>query len=1662
MAGGNWKNNNPSDNRSSQPRSPASTSRRAWQPGAAAPASTGGKRKSRTLTFVLLGFTVALLLAVIVVLIEWWKPASYPSMIVLAPNAPGSLALPENAAGGNVATALADWTRAGSDRPRLLGTPAELSHGPWQTRLDANAKSTVLLFTGHGGADADGPYLWFVPPDARSPEDTHKLRIREVLDRLAGLPKSQPKLLILDATRVPASWPHGMIVNDFARSLKELDADIAKIENLAVICSSDEDQRSWVSEEWRQPVFGHFVLEGLKGAAGNPGDRITAERLFDYATAEVGKWSVANRDERQSPVLLPKDSGRERASKFEIAAVPVEGYKPAPLPEPPAKMPTDLEAAWDTAWQLAGRVPAPDTLDPARWREYLDLLVRWDRLVRVGDDPESVRGRVGVLAEQLKSIHGNAEPLCLPVSFPTARALSVPTTPPDPDGFRRLWDPPTGSTRADEWAKLLGPERRGETPRRLAMASQVLARLSSESPTPESLRIADEILGVVDGSRLGPAEAHFARMLHRQLDPVKRPPGELLRTALRLRLDAEETAWVGGLGNELYPYPEQVYRWVRRTIEAGDTARELGQDLLFDTEATSWKGAELKHFPEASRHYAKAREAAKVIAVALGQRDRVLSRLPCYARWAAAYRGKMTPADVEKLLASIEAAARAAHRIADLAADVPADPAPRLAEIAAASAEADREFISVAKAFEAELRDLTNVAHPSNWHSLDNALTVPWIPARDRAKLFGYVRDVSYQLASKSEQSGGSPAPAVPAQDLAKRQGRMAVAMLGDRNAEVRQMIDLPRQGAWWVSYRDVGERIGKRYRGLTGEVAVENTKADAAADLKSAAPNLAKAAALARLAEPATPIRAGDPLGAEQRYWRHDFLLWQADRTIRAGWADVAAGPPDQWYCRKAANLCLETAKELIRGSDPNLSPNEIDRRLADARSQEKVAPVVFTLTAPKTRELADEPAWEFDFTLTPSAPTSLGFPVYWLTTPGPPYHAANPALQGRKLEQRFVRGETSVRQQIPFTAIPRTQDVNDPGKLLTTVLYRGHRYDSLTEVRLAGTPSLDWRYIPPKGNAAMACLADKGLVAGSVTLIIDMSQSMEDPIPGTNRKKIVETYDALESVLEDLPRNTSLTIGRFWGDKAASHVEPIPGVTKLLWRADAVQTRDVMKIVRAQAPVPGGNTPLARSVSKVLSRDGTAFWPANASGTRTLIMLTDGEDNWDKANAGQVVLKSLLEGNADEDTALHLVLFGMDADEERNAIAQYRVLEDIDNFRDTGRTPARLYRGVRDAKALAERLKQAMLPRVSYRREDTAGGPKQSGRVLVTLPGEGLYRPSGPLVPGVYDLWGLRAPQKLRVDAGDRVLLRARQVDGKFDLYVPPFAFETAERLDLPRETGGDKRSGIHLTIPSLKLHEKTGSCDLEMLATLEPVGGSPAGPIQEAPRPLFPWFDVAYADGKPAEARLKPGLRVVNHHGMVAGAWKLDFTNWDVNRSADTARRPAVSGYWIEGLPAPAARYAIDLRDPEQSAAKMPKVTVAGGSQVDLVSVSLEDVLPGKGAASEELPPGKYLTVRLKYAEPGKPVFLRPGKLKGTEQRFLLAERHLFFDSQTRYTARFGPLSPRDLEGAVDLELYSVPELKERAAKTARAATVRYPDRRLADYQAPDDLRLEPAKE
>src|SRR5579872_4087376 len=306
------------------------TSRRSWQPGGPTQPLTARPGRSRAFRlFLALGFTAILVGLMIVVILFFW-PAKYPQLAVFGSSSGESLALPDNVAGINASNDMAAWAAEGGDRPTIDQAPfVTVDAKGVSFSINTNAKSLVLYVSSHGGADAAGPYLWVAPPDARSVASAFKVRVRDLLDRIANR-NGKPTLLIFDATRMAASWPHGMLFNDFARALKELDGDIDRIPGLVVICASDEDQRSWIFEENHTSVFGYFFREALRGAGRNPGERVTAATAFEHAKSETERWAIGNRGEKQTPILLPIANGRSRAEKIALSAAPGGGYQSTP------------------------------------------------------------------------------------------------------------------------------------------------------------------------------------------------------------------------------------------------------------------------------------------------------------------------------------------------------------------------------------------------------------------------------------------------------------------------------------------------------------------------------------------------------------------------------------------------------------------------------------------------------------------------------------------------------------------------------------------------------------------------------------------------------------------------------------------------------------------------------------------------------------------------------------------------------------------------------------------------------------------------------------------------------------------------------------------------------------------------------------------------------------------------------------------------------------------------------------------------------------------------------------------------------------------------------------------------------------------------------------
>ena len=208
---------------------------------------------------------------------------------------------------------------------------------------------------------------------------------------------------------------------------------------------------------------------------------------------------------------------------------------------------------------------------------------------------------------------------------------------------------------------------------------------------------------------------------------------------------------------------------------------------------------------------------------------------------------------------------------------------------------------------------------------------------------------------------------------------------------------------------------------------------------------------------------------------------------------------------------------------------------------------PVELVLKADPAREVADEPEWTFAFQMTTSANDRgpVGYPVSWLNAPGNPYPQADAAALARHVETEFSAGQLPVTRRVRFVATGTPRGFSEPGKLTSTVLYRGHLYQQPTEVVLVGTPTRDLIYKPPQGTGAFAIRADRSAVAGAVTILVDLTSSMNTHLvdgDSSSSRRIDEAKKGLELVLRQLPRGTTVTLAYFFGDgnRTTMTVEP------------------------------------------------------------------------------------------------------------------------------------------------------------------------------------------------------------------------------------------------------------------------------------------------------------------------------------------------------------------------------------------------------------------------------------------------------------------------------------------------------------------------------------------
>ncbi len=1586
----------------------------------------------------------------------WLRPPRSVDLVLLGADYGDNLLVPHNTFGWNV---LEDFA-ALSDDPHLQawGTRlVKLAHPPlelhseslWERSFHAGNEGAILVYvSAHGAVDESGPYLLF--SNARAADDKGRLPLSHVLDHLAGLPARRQKILVLDCTGMTSQWSLGILRNDFARALQALEPRIEAVPNLVVISASSPDERSWTSDCWRQTVFGHYLLEGLKGGVddSNHDGRIDMWDLYAGVREDTNAWVQANRAARQTPMILPRaTAGYDRARRIDLAPVPRHYQAPMPKATASVEVPNEIIEAWDTHQSLAGRIPNPAVHAPFAWRRFRDLLIRYEELVMAGNsvDAATVRRRMlqsqmeieGSLVSGLSSLQnslGMYETLCGESGAPSGQTQENSDTNVQ-KALESLWSA-APADRAKQWDKLRNAA--GNDPastQRLRMGlHQLIVQRVSEAPA-ENLKLGSELIRLLaDPLHPRPAESHYLVMLAADLPETTWTDQrrDLVRLALNVRQLAERTAW--NFQGPAYAFSDRVMPHIRTLVTNADRDRRLGEDLLL-SDTRDYARAE-KHLRNAQNLYEEAAARGAAVAAACDTYDRAIANLPFYARWMAKKRTDFrdNQAVHQKWLRTLEHLLRDAHQLGKT---VDA----RSSEDEAAAylrtvAKQTNQVADALKQFEQTLEEnwlmMVSPDSPQAWCDMRDALRVPQKERSLRVKLLQRLEQTELQLAAEPLKERSRPSHITSkqqtkhAQWAARAEGRMALAVLGRESYgmlrsekqlsydEAEHCLDVfSVEEKWWQTVAKAGRAVGVAWS-QAPQIADGKSRAVAKADEQKGIPLLAEAESLSRLLPGYAALTVvAEPAEAAHRARLRELLQWQAQRTWEDHW--YAERPDAAPYYRVAADAYLNDAAILF------------DKWPVDKPLQQRVAAqggLQFVVT--DGLDVSSQRRVEVPVQLAAAkgADVPEGFPVVWFDV-GTSLQLLQP---GEQRTAWLWNSSEKVNPLICDLGSKALEDAETHPPLKPTVAdtkltlhgrFRGQQITSLVPIRLHLTPDVTRASYAPPQKASVAIRADPSLHRkygdgnGSVAVVLDCTGSMGPPDGSTfsATTKYAEATAALGRVLASLPQGTTVSVWVFGQavGKEKTVKEPEKTILQVLaptqWNPDnAAQLKDLLAKIQYPALEPWNESPIVRAILAA-KKD-----VEKAQGFKTIVVLTDGIDNrvaGDKETnpKGQDVPTLLRDSFRKSGIELNVVGFRMSAKEETQGWKQFQVVQSL--------FPPGAYCTVSESESLAEALDAALRQRLRYwvetcNHQDVKGMPIRGLEVSRTGENDQWY--PGALDPGNYFLQvnaDQRLDKEIALNRGDRLLARVAKTDAGLELRRVAYGKEDFDWK--PAAQSASWRA-------TLLQNQRIGNDHLQMLLGLEPSGGA-AGKLLSVTRPEQAWIEVSPA--KSADASF-----LLNWHscwGYPSAAWRLDVPQWPCNDQKELAN-PQVKMWWTSGGDSAPDVILHRPGDFGKVSELRRREVVIRGQKVLVESVGVEDHAVQTGTDSREVQ--TCLVVRLRHPS-GQTVWAKPS---GNDT---VGAEHRFYHDIGHYVGLFWPVTKDSVDQSLRrLELIGLESFKRSA--------------------------------
>lgn len=1567
----------------------------------------------------------------------WLRPPHATSLVLIGASYADNLAVPHNVYGMDALGDLEALTHNqetesfwGRGLLNLKRKPIELDHDvQWDSEMNGFKERSVVFFMAmHGAGDGQGGYLLY--NDATlADDDSSRLRLDDVIDCLSQLPDEKHKLLVLDATQINADWHLGILHNDFARELVELAPRIESIPNLVVICASDVDQRSWVCAEYQRSIFAYYFVEGLKGAAAdlNNDGRINVWELHNYTSNQVQRWAAVNRRSLQTPLLLPHDElGEKRASHIDLAIVRENYNPPDPHLAPVFVPPPDLKKAWETRQRLAAQSPPPYVYMPQQWRRYQDTLIRYEQLIEAGAK-DAAAEMASRLREQVFHLEQGATLALASLQnslwMPSAAGFAAKA----PDGVMQLVNTLWNAQPAS-YAKLWSDRIKtinstvDQDLFRLEVSRELIQR-AAEDPASNLAKSAAILTALEDPLHPNPAEVHFLLMLHEFIphSALTGSKSELVRTALETRQMAEKSALAYGTTGS--SYSAEIVPWIQPWVAEGDQSRRLGEDLLFAGPDQLDKAAEL--LSTAREKYQQAMSAAGHVRSAVTLRNHVLEELPYYSKWLAGrISGETNASEEQAMLCETEQLWRSTHRLVYLLQQqkpewIEQAPPPTLSDIAPLSlveqtAEVQKGVDSLQRHFRQRWQRLAAVETPDTYVNATMALAVPQGDPEFRMRVLASKRRASRKLLIDANVQ---PAPVSLvtaeyqrslAKSMARREGRLALAVLGERwfdacqgnNFESYDQVShrlevFEVEENWWDSLAIAGDQVQQRWLRMpaTMQKLVDESKHN---DRATAETMLCHADLLSRkvAGTPAAQMST-DPAELFRNLQLQGLIIWQAKRSFSDHWFSI--DPNQQPYYQRVGTVYLNDAQRLDSHWDD-----------IAALRKKLLAPGTIELLGPSQFDVTTQKQFFLNYKLQASegAEIPLGYPVVWFE--------ANKDLQlvEPRADIRLVRELGG--QQPPATircTVTNMEQVNandatgkpalstsgpamDASGITAQGLFRGQKLDAQTPVNLYldAQVTVDRMPLPKIGSLAVRASSNLqqqyGDGTGAIAIVLDCSGSM-GPQPGasfTPQTKYAEATKALHDVLSQVPQGVKVSLwvfGQAMGSaKTVSQAEQT--IERILdpepWSSQ--QLAKLMAKVKYPTIEPWNESPIVRTMLAAKND------LANAQGFKSLVVITDGMDNRfaeDTAfNPNHVDIPTkLIEAFGQSGIVVNVVGFKVETPEQSEAVRQFSVVESF--------FPPGKYLQVNEAGQLAQTLDAALRQHLRYWIED------YSSKLVQGVPTDGLdmseagsndrwFAPG--LSPATYSLIthtkGLISAD-VSINRGDLLLIQLGATPGGYAFQRLSYAQSVYPWR--PWETS----AGWRLSLLQNQLLDNNNA---QMLVTLEqPPAGSGATRIMQL-RPAKVWFEVS-----PKFQQNSVRSRWSYQPGYPAPAYSLDVGPWPTNATDGSAAPPNLKVWWSPDNDSPGSVRLVRNQDFKGLYDLAGKQVNVSGITVTIEEATVEErtVVTSPGNMKQQ----SCLVMRLKFP-PGNAVWAR------ADGMMLAGGQDMLFNDIGRATCVFWPVT------------------------------------------------------